>query len=207
MQGCRLGSKAAQGHCSGPLIRKGQRPCSTVERFTGLASCPSEAVALAPQLPGLSDQSSWLGESGGYSPQLGVVAAVICFPAQEGHRMCSLAARYLCSDSEHCLVTDITKYVIGHDLRDSCCMLHPHLHPYLIPSGLGLQIPLVISIRQDPVGPPEMSPSMVGEVDVHFGFFFTTREHTDAEGSSRYKSILVWGRGDVVKVKPLLLPF
>lgn len=98
------------------------------------------------------------------------------------------------------MVTPITKKVIGHDLSDDC-------YKFLSNSGLGLRIPLMISTRQDPIGPPENPPSMMGELDVHPGLFCTTRESLDVERSYRFTSVLAWGRADMVKVKPLLLLF
>ena len=74
-------------------------------------------------------------------------------------------------------------------------------------SGLGLRIPLMISTWQDPIGLPENPLSMMGELDVHLGLFFTIRESLDVEKSYRFTSVLAWGREDMVRVKPLLLLF
>lgn len=103
----------------------------------------------------------------------------------------------ICTEAEN---TALSKKVIGHDLSDGCYKL-------LSNSGLGLRIPLMISTRQVPTGPPENPPSMMGELDVHFGLFFTTRESLDVEKSYRFMSVLAWGREDTVRVKPLLLLF
>ena len=110
---------------------------------------------------------------------------------------CASLLSGICTEAEN---TALSKKVIGHDLSDGCYKL-------LSNSGLGLRIPLMISTRQVPTGPPENPPSMMGELDVHFGLFFTTRESLDVEKSYRFTSVLAWGREDMVRVKPLLLLF
>lgn len=110
---------------------------------------------------------------------------------------CASLLSGICAEAEN---TALSKKVISHDLSDGCYKL-------LSNSGLGQRIPLMISTRQVPIGPPENPPSLMGELDVHFGLFFTTRESLDVEKSYRFMSVLAWGREDMVRVKPLLLLF
>ena len=113
------------------------------------------------------------------------------------HVECASLLSGICAEAEN---TALSKKVISHDLSDGCYKL-------LSNSGLGQRIPLMISTRQVLIGPPENSPSLMGELDVHFGLFFTTRESLDVEKSYRFMSVLAWGREDMVRVKPLLLLF
>ena len=79
-QCCRLGSEAAQGHCSGFLVMQVRRLCSTVGQGFWLCSLPRLAIGYALQLLCVCGHAFWRDGTRGYAEQLGRTQNFLCCP-------------------------------------------------------------------------------------------------------------------------------
>lgn len=178
---------------------------------------------LYPQLPGFSDQASWMVEPEavlrvgrlwisfllGWGGKMGFIASTVD-PGLTSGRTANWAPcpdRATGSDQQMGKSADWDLSLgcrccklehVYQNLGAVCCKLCPSSPSLSIPSGRAPKISLVIPRKWDLLWPPYQCPEILGKLHVHLGLSFPLEKCRLSVPPS--DAVLAWGRGDVVGV-------
>lgn len=127
-------------------------------------------------------------------------------PGQIGHSWALQICR--AADWNLCLGT-FTTNVVCQDPLAGCCEPYQFLSPSLTdPGWSSLDSGFILSIipmRQDLSRPAGKCPAALDKQDTHFVLLFFPTEESIRPGDCLHAPLCWWGKGDVIKVKQLLL--